>query len=343
MPQLTLSLPVAIGLMLLLLVIGAGVIFALLQNKGAAVADVTPTPTASQTPTITMTPTASFTATIANTATLLPPTEYTVLSGDTCLSIAARFGVSSASIIALNVLPQDCTTLSEGQKLLIPQATPTPTLAPTGTLSSSQATELACQFYPYTVVSGDTLSSIAANYNVSTTSIQSYNGLSSDVVYEGMDLNIPLCERLPTAGPTPTATNPPPYSAPNLLLPADGAVFSADNDSVTLQWNSVATLNQNEAYAVTIEDTTAGDGTRLTEYVTDTKFIVPVSFRPVDSKPHVLRWYVLTVRQTGTSADGKPIYDTAGATSTSRAFVWWSTTSVTLPTETPGAESTATP
>ena len=217
MPELTLSLPVAIGLMLLLLVIGAGVIFALLQNNPAAIADTTATPTASQTPTASFTPTASLTPTPAPSFTPLPPTEYTILEGDTCLTIAAKFSVSSSSIIQLNSLTQDCTDLVVGNKLLIPQPTITPTPAPTGTLNASQATEAACQFYDYKVVSGDSLNSIATNFNVSPEAIQSYNGLASETVFEGMTLHIPLCERLPTEGPTPTATYPPPYAAPNLL------------------------------------------------------------------------------------------------------------------------------
>ncbi len=340
MPELTFSLPVAIGLMLLLLVIGAGVIFALMQKNAVATANTTVTPTASLTPTASFTPTASMTPTLEATYTPLPPTEYTIQAGDTCLTIAASFGVSSNSIITLNGLTQECNSLVPGNKLLIPQPTITPTAAPTGTLSSSQSTEAACQFYDYKVVAGDSLSSIANNYNVSPESIQNYNGLSSETVFEGMTLHIPLCERLPTAGPTPTATNPPPYAAPNLLLPADGAVFTSANDSVTLQWASVATLNQNEFYEVTIEDITTGTGHRLTDYVADTKYIVPASFRPADPNPHVLRWSVTTVRQTGTSANGDPIYDSAGATSESRAFVWSSSGSS---GNTGSVEATATP
>lgn len=334
MPELTLSLPVALGLMLLILAIGAGAVFAAFQTTGTPAESPTPTATASTTPTLTLTPTNTQTPTPVPTFTPLPPVEYTIRSGDSCITIALNFGVSVNSIITLNNLPIACDNLIVGNKLLIPQPTPTPSPQPTNTLSVSEATEAACQMVPYTVQSGDTISGIARNYNVSTDSIKSYNGLPSDVVYEGMTLNIPLCERLPTAGPTPTPTNPPPYASPNLLLPADGAVFTAANDSVTLQWASVGTLRQNEAYAVTIEDVTEGRGRRLTDYVTDTKFIVPASFRPVDTTPHVLRWFIVPVRQVGTSSDGQPIYDTAGNPSTSRAFVWWSSGAV-APTSTP--------
>lgn len=332
LPEVTLSLPIAIGLILLILAVGAGAVFGVMRGTGQVVAP-TPSVTPSQTATVTMTPTATATATVEPTWTPLPPVEYTVGEGDNCITIALAFDVSVTSIISTNNLPAACDNLYPGQKLMIPQPTLTPSPQPSQTLSVAEATDVACEKYDYVVRANDTLYGIATNFNVSAQAIQNYNGLASDIVYEGMPLVIPLCERLPTAGPTPTPTNPPPYTAPNLLLPADGAVFTAANDSVTLQWAAVGTLLQNEAYAVTVEDVTEGKGRKLTEYVTDTKFIVPASFRPTDTQPHVLNWYVISVRQVGSSIDGKPIYEPAGAASASRSFVWWSTGgSATTPT-----------
>jgi len=193
---------------------------------------------------------------------------------------------------------------------------------PTATLSAGQATEQACGKVDYTVQANDTLSSIAANYNVTVDTIKAYNSLSTDIVYEGMYLMIPLCERKPTAGPTPTPTLPPPYTAPNLLLPADGTLFANVTDVITLQWAAVGTLRDNEAYAVTVEDVTAGGDRRIMEYVKDTKFIVPDGLRPTDNLQHIYRWYVMPVRQTGSTNDGSPIYEPAGAISTPRVFGW---------------------
>jgi hypothetical protein len=133
---------------------------------------------------------------------------------------------------------------------------------------------------------------------------------------------IPLCERFATPGPTPTATIPPPYQAPNLLLPADGAAFTLANDVVTLQWASIGTLRDNEAYQITIEDVTSGQGLRITDYVTDTKYIVPTSFRPNDNLAHVIRWWITTVRQNGVDDQGQPNYISAGALSEKRVFTW---------------------
>jgi hypothetical protein len=179
-----------------------------------------------------------------------------------------------------------------------------------------------CEKVFYTVQEGDTLGSISANYAVPAEAIKSYNGLPTDTVFLGLTLVVPLCERAPTPGPTFTPTIPPPYPAPNLLLPPDGASFTLANDNITLQWASIGTLRDNESYTIVIDDVTDGEGRRLVGYVFDTKYIVPVSFRPKDSAPHILRWYVSTVRQTGTDDLGKPIWSSAGEPSTPRVFSW---------------------
>jgi len=321
MPQITLSLPIALILLALFLGIGAVLVYFALQETGRVV-DPTVTPTATATVTLTVTPTPE---TPIPTDTPLPtptPMSYTVVAGDTCAGIAFTFGVSIQSIVLLNNLPADCNTLVEGQQLLIPQPTPTPTALPTSTLSPGDATEQACEKVNYEVQENDTLSSIANSYNVPMAVVQEYNGLSSETVFSGMNLIIPLCERFPTPGPTPTATLPPPYSAANLLLPPDGARFNESGDTVTLQWASIGTLLDNEAYEITIIDFTDGDSRRLVDYVTDTKFIVPATFRSSDSIPHLYRWWVMSARQAGTDEDGNPVWDPAGSVSDQRVFMW---------------------
>jgi LysM repeat protein/ribosomal protein L40E len=320
MPEITLSLPVALALLVVFLGIGAALVFFGLRQTGRVVEPtVTPTITLTVTPTITPTP-----LTPTSTSTPLPtptPISYTVKAGDYCATIAHSFSVSIQSIVLLNDLPADCGLLLEGQKLLIPQPTPTGTPFPTATLSAAEQTEQACLKDTYLVKETDTLSSIALSYNVPMSVIREYNGMSSDVVFSGMPLIIPLCKRN-VVGPTPTPTAPPPYLAPNLLLPADGADFSRGNETVTLQWASIGALAANEAYAVTIVDVTDDEDRRLVEYVTDTKFIVPETFRPSGASPHALYWWVTTIRQTGTDEDGNPIRESAGATSLPRVFIW---------------------
>ena len=326
MPEITIGLPAALGLLALFLMIGAALVFAILRVTGggdqlgpsAAVATPSVTPTATLTPV----PTDQATSTPVPSPTTQPPFAYKVASGDTCTTIAIAFNVSVQSIIILNNLPVACNTLSIGQELQIPYPTPTPLPQATATFPPDQATIQACEKVIYTVQENDTLGSIASNYAVPGEAIKSYNGLSTDTVFLGMSLVVPLCERAATPGPTPTPTAPPPYPAPNLLLPPDGASFTLANDNLTLQWASIGTLRDNEAYTILIEDVTEGEGRRLVDYVTDTKYIVPVSFRPKDSMPHIFRWSVSTVRQTGTDDQGQPIWSSAGETSAARVFSW---------------------
>ena len=96
------------------------------------------------------------------------------------------------------------------------------------------------------------------------------------------------------------------------------------DEVITLQWASVGILRENESYAVTVEDITEGQGRKLIEYVSDTKFIVPRSFRANDSVPHIYRWWVVAVRQAGTDEDGNPVWEPAGAISAARVFTWLS-------------------
>ena len=321
LPELKLSLPLAIGLLFIILAIGGGLIFMILRGTG----QVTPpevTATASPSPTFEQSPTPTVTSTPEPTFTPLPPKDYQVRAGDTCSLIAVIFEVSVKSIADQNNLAPDCGILSEGQTLKIPQPTPTASPVATSTLSVNQATESACQKIEYRVGDNDTLSGIAANYAVSVETLKNYNGLTSNNIFTGQVITIPLCERLPTAGPTPTATLPAPYPPANLLLPADGTIFTGTNDSISLQWAAIGGLLQSESYAVTIEDLTEGQGKKLVDYTSDTKYIVPVTFRPIENSPHIIRWWVQPVRQSGTTEAGDAIWVPAGSQSVPRVFSW---------------------
>ena len=332
MPEITLSLPAALGFLALFLTIGAVVVFFAIRQQPEVV--VPPTPSA--TSTITPSPTASPTPeTPTPTHTALPsptPFSYEVKDGDTCAGIAFAFNVSIQSIVRLNNLPADCGTLFVNQALFIPHPTPTPSPLPSATLSVVEQTEAACEKFTYEVEDNDTLSGISLNFNVPIDDIKAYNGLTTNSVFSGQVLQIPLCARITDGGATPTPTPPPPYAAPNPLLPVDGSAFTLADDIVTLQWASVGTLRENEAYEVTIVDVTEGEGRRLVAYVTDTKFIVPASFRPNDSMPHVMRWTVVAVRQVDTDDEGRPVYEPGGANSVPRAFTWSGTGAGATPT-----------
>ncbi len=316
-------LAVVLILLLLILVAAGGVFLAAATGVAPELFDpstptITPTDTAS--PTLTYTPTPTDTP--EPTVTPLPPVDYTIQSGDTCILIAINFNVSVASIITLNngLINADCSNLTVGTSLKVPQATPTPTPLPSATLPPGLNTPV--PRLTYTVKAGDTLAGIAKFYGLTIIDLVQVNGLAdASSIRADQVLVIPV-ERAVTPGPTPSATAPPPYPAPQQLNPRDGEVFLGA-ETVTLQWAAVSQLRPGEFFQVTVEDVTANAARLLQDEVTDTKFIIPATFQPADGTPHVYRWSVTTVRQRpGTAAGAAPAFDSAGVSSPQRSFVW---------------------
>ncbi|MCH8093654.1 MAG: LysM peptidoglycan-binding domain-containing protein [Chloroflexi bacterium] len=321
----SLDLRLALLLVAVLALVSAGITFAASRTIFPAAADETPTGTPTPTATQSLIPSPTPTSSRVPSVTPRPPIRYTVVEGDTCGGIAFFFDVTIRSMIEINNLGTEC-LLSVGTEILVPQPTATVTPEPTNTLAPAEATEAACPKDNYTVVANDSLFAIAQNYNVSMQSIKDFNGLIADTVFEGQRLVIPLCERLTIGGATPTPTRPPPYPAPNLLLPRDGEPFTLANETVSLQWAAVGALREGEFYRVTVADVTEqmiGSGSKLlVDYVSDTKYIIPTEFRSSGTVPHVFRWWIEPVRLSGTSASGEPRYSSAGARSVRRVFTW---------------------
>lgn len=335
MAAIRLSLPVAIGLLALFLIVGGGLTYFGL-NLGGQISAPTSAPSVTPSPSTTPTPTPETPTATSTPQPTFTPLTYNVQSGDTCGSIAFAFSVSSQSIILANSLDANC-NLFQGQVLSIPHPTFTPTPIATSTLSNAEATIQACETVEYVVQEGDSLSLIAATYGVPLENLLRWNGLTSDTAFLGQRLFIPLCERSfnPVTGATSTPTPAPPYPAPELLLPSDGQPFAGSADTVTLQWSSVGTLRDNELYQVTIVDITGGQNESIVTQVRDTKFIVPASFRPTDGQTHIYRWFVVPVAQIGVDSQGRPVYAEGGPVSISRVFSWGSGSGAPAATPTP--------
>lgn len=139
------------------------------------------------------------------------PTSYTVASGDTVSGIASRFGVSTASILALNGLSWK-SLIFPGQVLAL-GGTPAPEAAPAAPAAPSVTT--------YAVVAGDTISRIAGRFGVSTASVLSVNGLSSSsLIFPGQQITIPGMTTAAAVTPV-AAPAPAPVAAPAPLPAAD--------------------------------------------------------------------------------------------------------------------------
>ncbi|MEA4812949.1 MAG: LysM peptidoglycan-binding domain-containing protein [Anaerolineaceae bacterium] len=321
--EVRMGLPAAIGFAVLILALIALVAyFAVLKPMQDAKAGNTPEPSSTKPATRTSTPTETLLPPPQPTWTPQPPVEYSLAEHDTCLELAARFNISVDAIIIQNKLDSNCTLGTAGSKILIPVPTATASPIPSPTTEATPTFAPDCDNTISVVADANTtLSGIAANYNVPISAIMDYNHMTNDVIVSGQSYIVPLCDRLPTPGPTPTPTPLPPYPAPNLLLPASGASFAANIESVTLQWASVANLQSNEKYRITVQDLTSANEKILVEYAADTKFTVPLAFRPQDNSPHIIQWSVSVARQINSDA-ANPIYEEAGLLSEKRVFSW---------------------
>jgi hypothetical protein len=70
-----------------------------------------------------------------------------------------------------------------------------------------------------------------------------------------------------------------------------------------------------------VQDLTSAEEKILVDYVSDTKYILPASFRPIDTTPHIIQWSVSVARQIN-SYPNNTINEEAGAISQFREFSW---------------------
>ncbi len=312
-------LPIIVAGVMLMLLGGLALVLVSAGHNPFVVPTATVTPSPTVVPTFTPEPTS--TATQLPTSTPLPPVAHMVVEGDTCILIAVTYDVSVQSILRSNGFTQAC-PLRVGQEVNVPVTTPTAVATATATMLPLALTQAARP--THVVSSGESLSSISAYYGVSFSVMAEVNGkLPPDyAITIGETLSIPVDMPVPTAGPTPTETALPPYAAPRLLNPPDGAAISSVEQTVSLQWTSVATLRENEVYLVSIEDVTENSAHRIIDTTLTTRYILGVDMKPHEAVPHVFRWTVVITRQIGMTADGRPMYQPAGATSVERTFTW---------------------
>jgi LysM repeat protein len=141
-------------------------------------------------------PTTATRGQVARAAAEATPTRYTVVDGDTVSAVAGRFGLSTASVLALNGLGWSA-VIFPGQTLTLSGGAAPPGAAPT---------PVAAEISRYTIVTGDTISGIASATGLSVGAILSANGLAHDsIIFPGQAIVLPGAAAAPPAAAPPAA------------------------------------------------------------------------------------------------------------------------------------------
>jgi LysM repeat protein len=252
-----------------------------------------------------------------------------------------------AAVVQLNNLASPNLLPAPGTELLIPRrtATPTPEGASAtatsdaaigvgeriGNITLPQGAVAGC----HTVVAGDSIISIADQYNTTLETLSQLNqnlnwfGCQFDqysggprcrpFITVGQCVNVPLPTPTPVPSATPsgseTPTPTPTYEAPRGFYPPDGA--AAPPVPIRLSWVSVGQLGRDEVYFVEVQDTTLN--TQWQQVTRNTAITLPDALIPTDGQPHQMRWRVTVARR---GPEG--FYDYIGAVGQWRTFQWFS-------------------
>jgi LysM repeat protein len=284
-------------------------------------------------------PTASPTEFVQPTRTPVPPTKYTVVSGDTCGGIAKALGVPYSEFLRVNQLNDDsCSNLQIGDEVIVPAATPTP--GPTETLAPDYTPPpppQAAAGGTYVVKQGDSCSVIAAQFNLSIDDLIRINpdlNLNQQCLIQvGDTLNVSGATIATSAPATPYLIIAPTaresYPPPQLISPVDNAQI--EDPALLLEWLSVGILRPNEVYVVQIQPAGA-----ITVPVFETRGTsLRISSDLLEGQPErAIAWWV-QVRQRIGEQNGLPIYREAGPPSAARRFIWRKLNAIQLGTPTP--------
>jgi LysM repeat protein len=131
---------------------------------------------------------------LAVTNTAEGPGDYTILKGETFLSVARTFHISVQSIADANPGVQS-TRLKIGQRIHLPatvQASATAMATATNNATGTNSVEVSGADGVYTVKAGDRLFRIAGQFGVTLNALRETNHLKTDRIEVGQKLKIPV-------------------------------------------------------------------------------------------------------------------------------------------------------
>lgn len=155
--------------------------------------------------------------------------SYTVQAGDTLSGIAAKQGLSLSTLLSANGLSMS-SIIYPGQTLKLSERGSASSVATASSSSSSSSTGGS-----YKVKSGDTLSGIAANQNVSLSTLLNANGLSaSSIIYPGQKLQLSGTASSGSSSSSSTTSSGSPTSASYTVKSGDTLSGIAARNNVSL-------------------------------------------------------------------------------------------------------------
>ena len=181
------------------------------------------------------------TTAIAHASAEAGPAPYTVQPGDTVSAIAARHGLRTADVLAINGLSWS-SIIQPGQVLLLAAAPAEVPSAPPAEAPSAPPAAPSPVAGGYAVQGGDTISAIAQKHGVTVEALFAANGLDwSSIIYPGQSLAIPgqaaAVPEAPVApaAPVPTPVAAPPASATHTVAAGDTIIAIAQSHGVPAQ------------------------------------------------------------------------------------------------------------
>jgi len=171
--------------------------------------------------------------------------EYVIKKGDSLSKVAARYGLSTRELAALNGIDNP-NKIRIGQKLVIPgtsgavKTAPKPAAKPK---AKPAAKPKAAKVTPasgnvYVVKSGDCLSKIAVAHGCKTKDLKAANKLTNDKIFVGQKLAIPGASKKPAAKKPAAKPTPTPVAKPTeqpAATPAEKPAAPVNLDSAPVE------------------------------------------------------------------------------------------------------------